>query len=102
MDSQKNNWFKAEYEIETFMLDVIGRVDMEIKAKKLKAESYSPSEKLIAYFNKDKMCQVMLNLLDNAIKFSPEGREIKVQVFEEDRYACFAVEDVDQGYLKMR
>ncbi|MGI5876154.1 MAG: ATP-binding protein [Dethiobacteria bacterium] len=97
MDSQKNNWFKAEYEIETFVLDVIGRVDMEIKAKKLKLDLILPQKKLIAYFNKDKMCQVMLNLLDNAIKFSPEGGEIKVQVFEEDGYACFAVEDGGPG-----
>jgi two-component system sensor histidine kinase VicK len=97
MDDQKTNWFKAEYEIESFVREVLGRVEMEIEAKGLELVVIFPQKKLTAIFNKDKICQVILNLLDNAIKFSPKGAVIAVKVFEKNNSVCLAVKDRGPG-----
>jgi two-component system phosphate regulon sensor histidine kinase PhoR len=50
---------------------------------------------LTANADKDKMTQVLINLLSNATKYSPDGGEIKIRLFEEDSKICVAV--IDHG-----
>ena len=44
-----------------------------------------------------RLAQVFLNLIDNAIKFSPAGSEVVVTVSREDGYALVAVKDHGAG-----
>ncbi len=41
---------------------------------------FSREEKLSAYFDRDKMEKIFTNLLSNALKFTPEGGEVSVQL----------------------
>ncbi|APD06554.1 histidine kinase [Flavobacteriaceae bacterium UJ101] len=43
---------------------------------------------------------VILNVLDNANKYSPESPKISVEVFKENDYACIQVEDQGMGMSK--
>ncbi len=44
--------------------------------------------------------QVIANLVDNAIKYTPPGGSIKVKAFTVDNYMCITVEDTGMGIQK--
>jgi len=45
----------------------------------------------------DLLWQVWLNLLDNAIKFSPQDGEIHVQLSQLDGHICVTIQDSGPG-----
>jgi signal transduction histidine kinase len=45
----------------------------------------------------DKVRQVLTNLVDNAVKYSPDGGQIRVEVSAEPDHVCFAVHDEGLG-----
>jgi signal transduction histidine kinase len=47
--------------------------------------------------DRDKLCQVLLNLAGNAIKYTPDGGEVAVVVAVEDRVVHVRVEDTGPG-----
>ncbi len=56
-----------------------------------------PEERPPARFDPDAMGQVLMNLLDNAVKYSPEQRDIRVVFSAEGRWVTVAVEDHGVG-----
>lgn len=43
--------------------------------------------------NKNMLTQVWINIIDNAVKFSPEGSEIKISVYEENNLVIVGIKD---------
>ncbi len=54
----------------------------------------------MVYADRTKIQQVIYNLVDNAIKFTPEGRQIRVQVTEKDNKIYTSVKDEGVGIPK--
>nr|WP_244262773.1 ATP-binding protein [Thermoanaerobacter siderophilus] len=52
------------------------------------------------YIDKDKMEQVIVNLVTNAIKYTPENGMIKVMTEYDENFATFIVEDNGIGIPK--
>ncbi len=52
---------------------------------------------LVVVADPDRVEQVLTNLLDNALKFTPEGGRIHVSVREDGQEACVAVQDTGRG-----
>ncbi|TFG48760.1 MAG: HAMP domain-containing histidine kinase [Candidatus Brocadiia bacterium] len=50
--------------------------------------------------DKDTMVAVLMNLLDNAYKYSYDNKQIELRVFSEESYVCFAVKDNGIGMTK--
>lgn len=44
-----------------------------------------------------RVLQIMLNLITNAIRYSPDGTEVKVEVGTEDRFTYISVSDEGTG-----
>ncbi len=65
------------------------------------AIEYSPPEHAItATFDRTRIRQAISILLDNAIKYTPQGGEVKVEVRERDGWAEVAVSDTGVGISK--
>jgi len=47
--------------------------------------------------NQEHLVQAVTHLLDNAVKFSPDGGTVTVRAWEEDGHACIAVDDEGIG-----
>jgi PAS domain S-box-containing protein len=56
-----------------------------------------PEDPLTMMIDADMIRRVMINLLENAIKYSPEGRHIHVTVEEKDAALSFSVQDEGRG-----
>lgn len=60
----------------------------------------SEIEILSMQFDPDKVQKIMLNLLSNAFKYTPDSGSIKVYIFQEDGWVCVSVSDSGQGISK--
>ena len=66
-------------------------------AKKLKLEAVLPEGSVEAEIDEDRFHRLVLNLLGNAIKYTPEGGSIWVKVDQEGSDVVFRVEDTGIG-----
>ncbi len=57
----------------------------------------SEMEILPMQFDPDKVQKIILNLLSNAFKYTPDGGSIKVHIYQEGDRACVSVSDSGQG-----
>ncbi len=58
---------------------------------------YTSVEKCIVWIDTDKMEKVLVNLLSNAFKYTPDGGEISISVHERDKHVYLAVKNNGQG-----
>jgi PAS domain S-box-containing protein len=84
--------------------DISKLIDLEVKAQMLTADQQDITiitkdipKKLILPIDKEKIIQVFRNLLDNAIKYSPEGGKIVVGCRKENGEYVFFVHDNGLG-----
>ncbi len=61
----------------------------------LKVESLK--EEINLYFDREKLEKVLINLISNAIKFTPEGGQIFVELSDRDEYLNILVKDTGKG-----
>ncbi|HTY37627.1 MAG TPA: ATP-binding protein [Bacteroidota bacterium] len=57
----------------------------------------SPDHEVLVYGDKDRLRQALGNIVDNAIKYSPEGGAITLRLSESDRQATISIADTGQG-----
>jgi len=70
---------------------------MEALSTRHRLASHFPAEPLVAAVDAKRVEQVLRNLLDNAIKYSPEGGTITVQAYADNVQILLAVSDEGIG-----
>ena len=48
-------------------------------------------------FDPDKVRKIILNLLSNAFKYTPDGGTIKIRIYQHNQSACIAISDTGKG-----
>ena len=66
-----------------------------------KIESELPDEPITIKMDNDAISQVLLNLLDNAVKYSNENKFIQVKIWRNSAFAMFSVSDQGVGISKV-
>ncbi|HET7478508.1 MAG TPA: HAMP domain-containing sensor histidine kinase [Rubrobacteraceae bacterium] len=66
-------------------------------ADKVTVEYFPPERKVEAVFDRDRIRQAALILVDNAIRYTPEGGSVRVRVGEENGQVALAVSDTGVG-----
>ena len=56
-----------------------------------------PSQPILLYFEKDKMEKILINLLSNAFKYTPEYGEIKLTIKQEENQVIISIIDTGIG-----
>jgi signal transduction histidine kinase len=67
------------------------------KQKKLTLHLISTQSSYLAYVDKDLVYQILDNLVSNAIKYSPENRNIYLKIFEQQEMIRCEIQDEGQG-----
>ena len=67
MDYQETNWPKEESDIVSLVREVLEQVELECRAKNIYLHNSLPPGDIAVLINKDKIRQVLLNLLDTQL-----------------------------------
>ncbi len=97
MDYQETKWSKGRAGLVATVLDVLEQVEFEVKARDLQINTSLPDDEVILEVDVDKIRQVLLNLMDNAIKFTPPGGTLSVSFTACREEACVSVQDTGTG-----
>ena len=98
LDNQLAEWnFKNENTVEILNTSV-KKLSIMAESKSLQVNKiYDDDLKLPALVDKDKLEQVFLNLISNAIKYTDEGRRIDIDAYREDKKAIIVISDTGIG-----
>ncbi len=77
--------------------EIVSSIADYVTTKGLKLVFHSDIEEKIMSFDEDKIERIMLNLISNAIKFSPIGENIYVDILGKGNHVCIKVKDMGIG-----
>lgn len=93
LDYNKTKWNKVEYPIEKLMEDVCLKLDFSIKEKNHNVSLNMEEDIPNIVIDKDGIEQVILNIISNAIKYTPNNGEINISVENQDDNVIITVKD---------
>jgi len=73
--------------------EIVREVLVERGARDEQPVEFQPAEEQIVEADRDRIHQVVANLVSNAVKFSPNGHPVRVAIRGDDREAVLAVQD---------
>jgi signal transduction histidine kinase len=77
--------------------DVEPLVALQFRAKRVRLDVEECSRELVARADRDKLQQILLNVLSNAVKFTPAGGTVTVRCRQDGDAVAIAVEDTGIG-----
>ena len=93
VDKDDETWKKEKISFADLVINSLEKVEIEAKNNKQKIETEINKGIEMIFADYDKIEQVVINILINAIKYTPEGGIIKVSVGEEYEEVYLKVED---------
>jgi signal transduction histidine kinase len=80
--------------------ELVGQMEPFVQQRKLEVALEGPESPAPLALDPEKMHIALMNLVENAIKFTPDGGRIRLRVGEEDAEVHIAVEDSGIGIEK--
>ena len=99
IDSGEIKVHKRVFEIQETVFDVILSFQNDISKKKLLIEGLETEDNTCAFGDRDLIHQVIFNLVENAVKFTPEGGYIRFKISNSDAKVFVSVENSGKGIL---
>lgn len=100
LDVQRMEAGKQSYEKK--YIDLLGRIEKVVDAQKINTTKHHFKIEVDSNFttvlgDKDKLEQVFTNLIGNAIKYSPNGGEVSIRIYQDGKYIKTAIKDEGLG-----
>lgn len=76
---------------------VYSMIEPQISSRNLRFQVEAPDPKLFFYADRERVEQIVINLLSNSIKFTPAGGTVRILASGELDSICFAVQDTGVG-----
>jgi two-component system, OmpR family, phosphate regulon sensor histidine kinase PhoR len=80
--------------------EVIAGNSREISAKRLTFKKYIPDDIVLLWADKDKFTQVVINLVSNAIKYTPDGGKVAIKLARAGKNIRFEISNSGPGISK--
>lgn len=96
-DTYSNNFYVSEYELETYMTDIVNAFRAYASVKHINLTYESNFRYLNVWLDKDKMDSILKNIISNALKYTPEGGKVHVYVYETEDTWNVEVSDTGIG-----
>jgi signal transduction histidine kinase len=83
--------------VQTVVESVYSMIEPQMRARDLLLQVEAPDPRLHFYADRDRVKQIVLNVLSNAVKFTPAGGTVRIMVGAEGDEICFRVQDTGVG-----
>lgn len=93
LDYQKTKWKKEIISLNSIVEDVISKLDVKIREKELRVSLKLHRDGARVLGDKDRLEQVVLNIVGNAVKYTGNGGNIDIKTAEEKELVVFEVKD---------
>ncbi|AOY75334.1 ATP-binding protein [Clostridium formicaceticum] len=100
LDYKQGKWNKKEININDIVKSAVLKLEVSAKNKRQHFVHTSYDDEIYVFADKDKMEQVLLNILSNAIKYTAEEGKIEVQVQLKSSYVQIIIRDNGIGIPK--
>lgn len=94
LDYKQEKWFKKEMNLVGLLNSSVTKVELTATGKGQQLNCiFDEKQKILTFIDRDRIDQVFLNLLTNAIKYTPEGGRIDVDAYQEGNQAIVVISD---------
>ena len=83
--------------IKDIMKDAIAMLEPKACEKKIEIQSELPADMPLIRADRDKAVQILLNVLDNAVKFTPEAGTVYITASSSEKEGCIVIKIADTG-----
>lgn len=97
MESGESKLERSDFDINELVRLTLLKFEMMITPKDIDVELNITEGRLMVNADKDNISQVLINLINNAVKFTPDGGNIKIDVVEERDRVYVSVENTGHG-----
>lgn len=97
MDSKEYMLNRENVNFTSFFHDIIDRFEMNVKDEKIIFNREIPNQSFNVWIDKDRLTQVLDNLISNAVKYSPDGGKITLKIQKQIRQIVVSVKDEGIG-----
>ena len=87
-------------DLSSFINQIVERFEMSTKNTSISFKTKTPDKELHIFGDRDKLTQLMDNILSNAVKYSPEGGSITCTLKEEKERVIVSIKDEGVGIPK--
>jgi len=100
IDFSQTQWKKEKHDLVKLIKQVIIKLEITAENKKQRLTLHTRDEQLYGKFDYDRIEQVLLNIITNSIKYTPEEGEIDVTLEKKDDMGVITVRDTGIGIPK--
>lgn len=93
VETQNMDLLLAPVDVAAFCREIYSLFKLSSGDDKYIFEFHSDCEQCVAYIDQEKLEMILLNLISNAVKFSPKGGVISIRVSTQNEYIILLVED---------
>ena len=97
LETRQISWPMETVRLQPLMSQVITQLEPQFEKQNLTAEINAPDDLPAVLGNRDRIMQVLINLLGNAISFTPSGGKITVSAQEDESFVRILVTDTGVG-----
>ncbi len=87
----------AQYDLIPFCRGLVMSFESFAEQRGIDLKFQAPSEEVFLYFDRDKLERILINLLSNALKFTPEGGLVVTKISKKEERAVIEVKDTGIG-----
>lgn len=100
LDHKKVAWNFKNLNINDFVHDIIKKLEISIREKEHEINFSTSDKNIFVKADRDKLEQVVQNIITNAVKYTPRGGKISVKISKEHGMAVIRVRDTGVGIPK--
>ncbi len=100
IDFQKGNWNKKPLDLNEIIKKAVLKLEVSAKNKDQQIKQHIVAGETRLYADEDRMEQVLLNILSNSLKYTPNGGIVEIEVEKKAHNAVVRITDTGIGIPK--